>query len=101
MAAGGVGDNGNIANLIKVFGNQSDDYSLLIGRLASKSNENQSNVKTAQALNDNAIKTRDNLSGVNLDEEASNILYYQQMYQANAKVISVADETFKTLLNMF
>lgn len=101
VAAGGVGDNGNIANLIKVFGNQSDDYSLLIGRLASKSNENQSNVKTAQALNDNAIKTRDNLSGVNLDEEASNILYYQQMYQANAKVISVADETFKTLLNMF
>lgn len=101
VAAGGVGDNSNIANLIKVFGNQSDDYSLLIGRLASKSNENQSNVKTAQALSDNAVQTRDNLSGVNKDEEASNILFYQQMYQANAKVISVADETFKTLLAMF
>ncbi|MDF0535734.1 flagellar hook-associated protein FlgK [Shewanella sp. A32] len=101
VAAGGIGDNSNIANLIDVFDNQSGDYSLLIGRLASKSNENQSSVTTAQSLNDNAVQTRDNLSGVNLDEEASNILYYQQMYQANAKVISTADQTFQTLLAMF
>lgn len=101
VAAGGVGDNSNIQSVVDSFKSQSNNYSLLVGRLASQSSENQSNVATTQALNDNAVAARDNLSGVNLDEEASNILYYQQMYQANAKVISIADETFQTLLNMF
>ncbi|KFZ38194.1 flagellar hook-associated protein [Shewanella mangrovi] len=101
VAAGGVGDNSNIQAVIDTLSAQSNNYSLLVGALASQSAENQSSVDTAQALNDNAITARDNLSGVNLDEEASNILYYQQMYQANAKVISIADQTFQTLLNMF
>jgi flagellar hook-associated protein 1 FlgK len=36
---------------------------------------------------------------VNLDEEAANLLRFQQAYQAIAQVISVADSTFQTLLN--
>ncbi len=101
VAAGGVGDNSNIQNIISAFNSQSNSYSLLMGRLGSMSAENQSSVTTSQSLNDNAVSARDNLSGVNLDEEASNILYYQQMYQANAKVISIANETFQSLLAMF
>ncbi|MCH1929378.1 flagellar hook-associated protein FlgK [Shewanella sp. A25] len=101
VAAGGVGDNSNLQGIINAFNSQSTEYSLLMGRLGSMSAENQSSVTTSQSLNDNAVAARDSLSGVNLDEEASNILYYQQMYQANAKVISVANETFQTLLTMF
>ncbi len=101
VAVGGVGDNSNIQGVIDALKSQSNGYSLLVGALASNSSENQSNVATTQALNDNAVAARDNLSGVNRDEEAANILYYQQMYQANAKVISIADQTFQTLLNMF
>jgi len=42
---------------------------------------------------------KDSLSGVNLDEEAANMLKFQQSYAAAAQVISVADQIFQTLLN--
>ncbi len=38
------------------------------------------------------------LAGVNLDEEAADLLRYQQAYQAAAQVISTADSMFQTLL---
>jgi flagellar hook-associated protein 1 FlgK len=41
------------------------------------------------------------VSGVNLDEEASNLLQYQQAYQANSKVIQTAESMFQTLLGIF
>jgi len=37
-------------------------------------------------------------SGVNTDEEAINLMQYQQMYQANMKVIAVANELFDSTL---
>jgi flagellar hook-associated protein 1 FlgK len=40
----------------------------------------------------------DSLRGVNLDEEAANMLRYQQLYQAAAQTISVAGTLFQTLL---
>ncbi|WP_405128478.1 flagellar basal body rod C-terminal domain-containing protein [Pseudoalteromonas sp. PB2-1] len=52
-------------------------------------------------LNSNAVLARDSRSGVNLDEEAANLLHFQQMYSANAKVITTADQVFNTLLTMF
>jgi flagellar hook-associated protein 1 FlgK len=39
-------------------------------------------------------------SAVNTDEEAVNLMQYQQMYQANMKVITVANELFDSLLQM-
>lgn len=39
------------------------------------------------------------VSGVNLDEEAANLMMYQQGYQAAAKVLQVAQSLFDTLLN--
>jgi len=38
------------------------------------------------------------VSGVNLDEEATNLLQYQQLYQANSKVIQTAQSLFDTIL---
>jgi flagellar hook-associated protein 1 FlgK len=49
--------------------------------------------QTEQALNA--------LSGVNLDEEAANLLKYQQAYQATAQVVSAANDMFNTLLSVF
>ena len=43
---------------------------------------------------------QDSLAGVNLDEELSDILRYQYMYQASAKIISTIDELMNTLLSM-
>ncbi len=52
------------------------------------------------ALLDQAVRTRESLSGVNLDEEAANLLRYQQLYSAMAQVISVADSLFNTVLGI-
>ena len=41
------------------------------------------------------------VSGVNNDEEAANLLKYQQAYQAAARIITVAQTTFDTILNSF
>lgn len=41
------------------------------------------------------------VSGVNQNEEAANLVQYQQMYQANAKVIQTAQTLFTTLLGIF
>ena len=41
---------------------------------------------------------RDSLSGVNLDEEAADLMRYQQAYQAAAQVVSMANTLFDSLL---
>ena len=41
---------------------------------------------------------RESVSGVNLDEEAANLLKFQQAYQAAAQIIAIASENFQTLL---
>jgi flagellar hook-associated protein 1 FlgK len=40
------------------------------------------------------------LSGVNLDEEAANLIRFQQAYQANGKVIQIASTLFATILGI-
>jgi flagellar hook-associated protein 1 len=98
---GGIGDNANIHQLISLLDTSMPGYEALIGDLAMQSMQVQSSIRTSRTLNDNAAAARDRLSGVNLDEEAANLMFYQKLYEANAKVISTADQMFKTLINMF
>jgi len=53
----------------------------------------------ASSVHDSDVAAMDAVSGVNLDEEAANMLRYQQAYAAAAQIISVANEMFDTLLN--
>jgi flagellar hook-associated protein 1 FlgK len=52
-------------------------------------------------LLDGYIERSDAISGVNLDEELANTIIYQNAYSASARVITVTDELFETLLNSF
>lgn len=97
----GPGDNSNITNIISAMAGKGDRFTLLVGDLAITSKQNQTSIATASSLNTNAVAARDSLSGVNLDEEAASLMHFQQMYSANAKVISTADQMFNTLLQMF
>lgn len=97
----GPGDNSNITNIISAMAGKGDRFTLLVGDLAITSKQNQTSTATASSLNTNAVAARDSLSGVNLDEEAASLMHFQQMYTANAKVISTADQMFNTLLQMF
>jgi flagellar hook-associated protein 1 FlgK len=49
-------------------------------------------------INDKAQEARDEVSGVNLDEEAADMLRLQQAYQAASQLISTADSMFQTIL---
>ena len=70
----------------------------LTARLGAESQNAQMNLDAQQVLHDQVVAERDSVSGVNLDEEAADMLRYQQAYQAAAQVIATADTMFQTLL---
>jgi flagellar hook-associated protein 1 FlgK len=74
-------------------------YSQLVGEVGTRTRGAQITAEAQQALQRQAQDAVDAYSGVNLDEEAANLLRYQQAYQALAQLITVADENFQTLLN--
>lgn len=98
---GGKGDSGNIQNMLNAIKNNSKGFDTLVGQIAIQSKQNQTTIKTANAMRDSAIDARDSVSAVNLDEEAANLMYFQQQYDANARVIRTASELFNTLINSF
>jgi len=56
--------------------------------------------QTAQsAVNSQAQTNLQSVSGVNLDQEAANLLQWQQAYQASAQALSVANTLFTSLLD--
>ncbi len=59
----------------------------------------QTNLDAHTSLYQQAMQSQQSVSGVNLDEEASNLIRYQQSYQAAAQVISTANTIFNTLIN--
>ena len=59
------------------------------------------NAAVFRALTDQAETRRQSVSGVNTDEELSNMMRVQQSYTAAAKLIKAADEMLQTLLQLF
>jgi len=51
-------------------------------------------------VRDQAVESRDKVSGVNLDEEAANLIRFQQAYQASAKVMQTASQLFDAMLQI-
>ncbi len=74
-------------------------YGQLISDIGTKTRHADINYRAQSALLDQAIAARESVSGVNLDEEAANLMRYQQAYQASAQVIMVASTLFDTLLS--
>lgn len=75
-------------------------YAQMVNFVGNKTREVQIAGAAADTTVEQAQAARDSVSGVNLDEEASNLLRYQQAYQASGKVIQVASELFDTLLSL-
>ena len=55
-------------------------------------------LEAQQAIDAQVTAERESVSGVNLDEEAANMMKFQQAYQAAAQVLKTADTLFQTLL---
>lgn len=105
---GATGDNTNVQALadlldskLVVNGNRSlsDINASLLGFIGSKTAGTESSLSIENRLLNSAEQSLISVSGVNLDEEAADLLRFQQAYQASAQIISVAEELFDTLLN--
>lgn len=57
-------------------------------------------VDAQSAIHGSAVSARDGLTGVDLDEEAVNLIRFQQAYQASSRVIQVAREILQTMLDI-
>ncbi|WP_036169470.1 flagellar hook-associated protein FlgK [Massilia sp. 9096] len=75
-------------------------FASLVSTVGNKTQEVQVNSKAADAQLAAAQTQAQNVSGVNLDEEAANLLKYQQAYQASSKVMQIADTIFQSLLSI-
>ncbi|HRD65764.1 MAG TPA: flagellar hook-associated protein FlgK [Candidatus Competibacter sp.] len=108
-AAGGVGNNGNALELAglqtgKTLLNSSsslqDVQGQMVAEVGTQGNGAHNTLKAQQALLEQATEARDGFSGVNLDEEAANLMKYQQAYEAAAKVIQIGDSLIQSLLSV-
>lgn len=76
-----------------------DAYGEMVADIGIQTHRAAVNGDAQKALLNQAMEAREAVSGVNLDEEAANLLKYQQAYQASAQVISVVNSLFQTLFN--
>jgi flagellar hook-associated protein 1 FlgK len=75
-------------------------YAQLISLVGNKTREVEVGSQTQGKMLEQANASQQAVSGVNLDEEASQLLRYQQAYQAAGKVMQIASEMFDTLLSI-
>ncbi|MYN26094.1 flagellar hook-associated protein FlgK [Duganella levis] len=75
-------------------------YAQMVNFVGTKAREAQISSTAADASVKQATAAQQSVSGVNLDEEAANLLRYQQAYQASGKVMQVASQLFDTLLSI-
>ena len=108
-----AGNNNNVLNMIALqtdklmAANTSGDattglqesYGQLVADIGVRAHHADVNRIAQQSIRNNAQNARDNNAAVNLDEEAANLMKFQQMYQASTKVISMADKLFQSVLN--
>lgn len=75
-------------------------YARLVSDSGNKSREIQVTTDAQQALLKQAQDSRDSVSGVNLDEEAANLIRYQQAFQASSKILDIAQKMFESILGI-
>lgn len=108
---GTPGDTGNLQKLLAIKNQPisvssigtvliSDADTQLLGKLGVDSQLNKAGLKTSQTVRTQSVDNWQSTSGVNQDEEAASIVEFQNMYNANLKVISVANALFDATLAM-
>ena len=104
----GTGDNGNMQQIAALQSDKNlsggtatfqDVYGQIVADVGIKTQEASSSRDALNTLVQQAKDARDSVSGVNLDEEAANMLKFQQAYQAAAKVISASQTMFQSLMS--
>ncbi|MDJ0861380.1 MAG: flagellar hook-associated protein FlgK [Gammaproteobacteria bacterium] len=106
--AGGVGDNRNALLLAELQttgtlnngqASYEDAYGQMVADVGTATRQAEINFNAQEVLLEQSQAARDTVAGVNLDEEAANLLRFQQSYQASARIIAAADALFQSLLD--
>jgi flagellar hook-associated protein 1 FlgK len=106
--ANATGDNSNALQLAAVFDqktltNGADSINTALGRfvgnLGTVTQQAQNDSNAQKAVNASDTQSLSSVAGVNLDEEAANMVKFQQAYQAAAQLISVANTLFQSLIS--
>ncbi|KFE57818.1 flagellar hook-associated protein FlgK [Pseudomonas syringae] len=74
-------------------------YGDLVSSVGTLASQAKSDVTATAAVVTQAKSARDSVSGVSLDEEAANLIKYQQYYTASSQIIKAAQSIFSTLIN--
>lgn len=105
VAASGNGDTGDSSNLLSMInmrlpanGGYEATYNKQVSNVASSLADTKSLAAASKSLADTASAARDAGTSVNLDDEAADLLRYQQAYQACSKIISIAQTIFDSLV---
>ena len=108
--AGGTSDGSNALALSKLvnskaFGNGTTTltgaYASYVNGIGNTTTQLKSSSAAQTGLIGQITQAQQSVSGVNTNEEAANLMQYQQFYQANAKVIQTAATLFQTVLGLF
>jgi flagellar hook-associated protein 1 FlgK len=75
-------------------------YSQIVSDIGNKTRELEVTSKAQASMVDQTIQTQQALSGVNMDEEAANLIRYQRAYQAAGKALQIANTMFDTVLSI-
>ncbi len=106
--SGSSGDNSNAKALAalgnaKLLNGGTDTFSTanasLVSQTGAAAASAQSQLTAQGAIRDQAQTSRDSMAGVNLDEEAADMMRFQQAYQAAAQVIATSNTLFQSLLS--
>ncbi|HEX7036417.1 MAG TPA: flagellar hook-associated protein FlgK [Pseudomonadales bacterium] len=106
--ASGIGDNRNGLRLAELLSQPLlgqpprsliDDYANLVQSVGVLASQAEISRDAAGAMLEQSTNRRESVAGVNLDEEAANLIRFEQAYNAASQIISVARDTFNTLLS--
>ena len=102
-AANATSPNGNLLTLASLRGPTGAEavWKGIVNDQALKVQSAQTQATTASAAKDSAYSDLDDVSGVDLDNEAADLMRFQQAYSASAKIIQTARDTLQSILALF
>jgi flagellar hook-associated protein 1 len=96
-------ENGNLLALadLRGPGGSESRWAAMVAAQAQMLNAARSEAAATAARKEGSFAARDEISGIDLDREAAELIRYQRAYDGSAKILQIARETMQTILNIF